>query len=149
MLYYILFEIGDLESFKYLGARFVQFSIFSISVYLLKDDFANKFVKFLKFITVGSLLASLSLNFPNFETRYQGIFLNPNEFSIFMVIGFALMLFTEKRTTINNLLILLFLFAVVISGSRSAIVGLGIAIIDYILHHKTKSLLKFLRIVDI
>ena len=66
LLYYILFEIGDLESFKYLGARFVQFSIFSISVYLLKDDFANKFVKFLKFITVGSLLASLSLNFQNF-----------------------------------------------------------------------------------
>ena len=147
LIYYILLEIGDLESFKYLGARFVQFSIFSISIYLLQDDFANKFIKFLKFISVGSLLASLALNFPNFETRYQGIFLNPNEFSILMVIGFTLILFTEKRTTFNNLLILLFLFGIILSGSRSAIVGLGIAIISYILHYKKRSLIKIFFIV--
>ena len=147
LIYYIFLEIGDLESFKYLVARFVQFSIFSISVYLLQDDFANKFVKFLKFVTVGSLFASLALNFPNFETRYQGIFLNPNEFSIVMVIGFALILFTEKRTTINYLLILLFLFVIIISGSRSAIAGLGIAVITYILHHKSRGLLNIFLIV--
>jgi hypothetical protein len=147
LIYYLFLEIGDLESLKYLAARFVQFSIFSISIYLLKDDFANKFVKFLKFATIGSLLASLALNFPDFETRYQGIFLNPNEFSIIMVIGFALILFTEKRTTINYSLMLLFLFFIVISGSRSAIAGLGIAIIIYILHHKSENLLNIFLIV--
>jgi len=141
LIYYLFLEIGDLESLKYLAARFVQFSIFSISIYLLKDDFANKYVKFLKFTTIGSLFASLALNFPDFETRYQGIFLNPNEFSIIMVIGFALILFTEKRTTINYSLMLLFLFCIVISGSRSAIAGLGLAIITYILHHKSQNLL--------
>ena len=147
LIYYLFLEIGDLESLKYLAARFVQFSIFSISIYLLKDDFANKFVKFLKFATIGSLFASLALNFPDFETRYQGIFLNPNEFSIIMVIGFALILFTEKRTTINYSLMLLFLFFIVISGSRSAIAGLGIAIIIYILHHKSENLLNIFLIV--
>ena len=147
LIYYLFLEIGDLESLKYLAARFVQFSIFSISVYLLQDDFANKFVKFLKFTTIGSLLASLALKFPDFETRYQGIFLNPNEFSIIMVIGFALILFTEKRTTINYSLMLLFLFVIVISGSRSAIAGLGIAIITYILHHRSQNLLNIFFIV--
>jgi len=141
LIYYLFLEIGDLESLKYLAARFVQFSIFSISIYLLKDDFANKYVKFLKFTTIGSLFASLALNFPDFEMRYQGIFLNPNEFSIIMVIGFALILFTEKRTTINYSLMLLFLFCIVISGSRSSIAGLGLAIITYILHHKSQNLL--------
>ena len=141
LIYYLFFEIGDLESLKYLVARFVQFSIFSISVYLLKDDFANKFVKFLKFTTVGSLLASFALNFPDFESRYQGVFLNPNEFSIVMVIGFALILFTEKRTTINYSLMLLFLFVNVISGSRSSIAGLAIAIISYCLHHRSRKIL--------
>lgn len=147
LIYYLFLEIGDLESLKYLAARFVQFSIFSISVYLLQDDFANKFVKFLKFTTIGSLFASLALKFPDFETRYQGIFLNPNEFSIIMVIGFALILFTEKRTTINYSLMLLFLFVIVISGSRSAIAGLGIAIITYILHHRSRNLLNIFFIV--
>jgi O-antigen ligase len=147
LIYYLFLEIGDLDSLKYLAARFVQFSIFSISVYLLQDDFANKFVKFLKFATIGSLLASLALKFPDFETRYQGVFLNPNEFSIIMVIGFALILFTEKRTTINYSLMLMFLFVIVISGSRSAIAGLGIAIITYILHHKSRNLLNIFFIV--
>ena len=147
LIYYLFIEIADLESLKYLAARFVQFSIFSISVYLLQDDFANKFVKFLKFVTIGSLLASLVLKFPDFETRYQGIFLNPNEFSIIMVIGFGLILFTEKRTTINYSLMLLFLFVIVISGSRSAIAGLGIAIITYILHHRSRNLLNIFFIV--
>lgn len=148
LIYYIFLEIGDLESFKYLTARFIQFSIFSISVYLLQDDFANKFVKFLKFVTIGSLLASLILKFPDFETRYYGIFLNPNEFSIIMVIGFALILFTAKRTTINYSLMLLFLFVIVISGSRSAIAGLGIAIITYISHHKSRNLINIVFIVS-
>ncbi len=147
LIYYLFLEIGDLESLKYLAARFVQFSIFSISIYLLQDDFANKFVKFLKFASIGSLLASLAFKFPDFETRYQGIFLNPNEFSIIMVIGFALILFTEKRTTINYSLMLLFLFVIVISGSRSAIAGLGIAIITYILHHRSQNLLNIFFIV--
>ena len=147
LFYYIFLEIGDLESLKYLVARFVQFSIFSISVYLLKDDFANKFINFLKFITVGTLLTSLAINFPNFETRYQGIFLNPNEFAIVMVIGFALILFTAKRTTINYSLMILFLFVIVISGSRSAIAGLAIAIITYIFHHKSRKLLNIFFII--
>jgi len=48
LVYYIFIELGDIESFKYLSARFVQFSVFSISIYTLKDDFPVKFIKLLK-----------------------------------------------------------------------------------------------------
>ena len=147
LLYYLFLEIGDIESFKYLAARFVQFSIFSISIYLLQDDFANKFVKFLKFASVGCLLISLIFYFPDFESRYQGIFSNPNEFSILMVIGFALILFTEKKTPVNYTLMLMFLIVIVISGSRSAIAGLGIAFLSYVIHHKSISIINLFFVV--
>jgi len=64
-----------------------------------------------------------------------------------MVIGFALILFTEKKSTINYLLLTLFLFVIVLSGSRSAIVGLSIAIFSYVLHHKSRNLNNILFIV--
>jgi hypothetical protein len=147
LVYYIFIELGDIESFKYLSARFVQFSVFSISIYTLKDDFPVKFIKLLKIITIASLFVSLAFNFPKFDTRYMGIFFNPNEFSIVMVIGFALILFTEKKSTINYLLLTLFLFVIVLSGSRSAIVGLSIAIFSYVLHHKSRNLNNILFIV--
>lgn len=147
LIYYILIEFGDLESFKYLSARFVQFSILSISVYILKDEFAEKFIKFLKFSTIGCLFGSLIFNFPDFQSRYQGIFFNPNEFSIIMVIGFTLILFTEKRSTINYLLLILFLFVIVISGSRSSIAGLVLAIFTYVLHHKSQNISNIIFIV--
>ncbi len=147
LVYYLFIELGDFESFKYLSARFVQFSIFSISIYFLKEDFPSKFIKFLKIITIGSLFISLLFNFPNFESRYMGIFFNPNEFSIIMVIGFALILFTENKTTINYLILTLFLLVIVLSGSRSAILGLSLAIITYVLHYKSRNLNNIIFIV--
>ena len=147
LVYYLFIELGDFESLKYLSARFVQFSIFSISIYSLKEDFPSKFIKLLKIITIGSLFISLLFNFPNFESRYMGIFFNPNEFSIIMVIGFALILFTENKTTINYLILTLFLLVIVLSGSRSAIVGLSLAIITYVLHYKSRNLNNIIFIV--
>lgn len=147
LVYYLFIELGDFESLKYLSARFVQFSIFSISIYSLKEDFPSKFIKLLKIITIGSLFISLLFNFPNFESRYMGIFFNPNEFSIIMVIGFALILFTENKTTINYLILTLFLLVIVLSGSRSAIVGLSLAIINYVLHYKSRNLNNIIFIV--
>ena len=124
LIYYLCFEFGDIDSFKYLSARFVQFSIFSITIYSLKNDFPKVLIKFLKFVTISALLFSLILNFPDFDSRYSGIFINPNQFSILMVIGFAIILFNEKKSILNYSLLFLFLSTVVISGSRAAIVGL-------------------------
>ena len=108
LIYYICFEFGDIDSFKYLSARFVQFSIFSITIYSFKNDFPRMLIKFLKFVTISTLLASFIFYFPDFQSRYSGIFINPNEFSILMVIGFSIVLFVEK--IIFKLFIIVFVF---------------------------------------
>ena len=149
LIYYLCFEFGDIDSFKYLSARFVQFSIFSITIYSLKNDFPKILIKFLKFVTTSALLFSLILNFPDFESRYSGIFINPNQFSILMVIGFALILFNEKKSILNYSLLFLFLSAVVISGSRAAIAGLFIAIFSYVIHYKLKNLFNVVLILSL
>lgn len=149
LIYYLCFEFGDIDSFKYLSARFVQFSIFSITIYSLKNDFPKVLIKFLKFVTISALLFSLILNFPDFDSRYSGIFINPNQFSILMVIGFAIILFNEKKSILNYSLLFLFLSTVVISGSRAAIVGLFIAIFSYIIHYKVKNLFNVVLIISL
>ena len=149
LIYYICFEFGDIDSFKYLSARFVQFSIFSITIYSFKNDFPRMLIKFLKFVTISTLLASFIFYFPNFQSRYSGIFINPNEFSILMVIGFSIVLFVEKKSYLNYLLLFLFLLAIVISGSRSAIAGIVIAIFSYLIHHKLKNIINVILILSI
>jgi O-antigen ligase len=147
LVYYVLIEFGDIESFKYLSARFIQFSIFSISIFILREEFPIKLISFLKYLTVGSLILSIVFNFPNLESRYMGIFFNPNEFSIVMVVGFALVLFTGQKSFLNYFLLLLFLFVIILSGSRSAIVGLLIALSIYLFHYRTKNIISILFIL--
>ena len=64
-----------------------------------------------------------------------------------MVIGFAVILFCSKRTTINYLILTLFLFAVIISGSRSAVIGLFLALISYLLYNKSQKKLNIFLII--
>ena len=148
IIYYLFIEFGDLESLKYLVARFIQFSIFSITVYLLKDNFVNTLLIFLKYLTIGCLMFSFTFNFPDFTSRYQGIFHNPNEFSILMVIGFAYILFVEKKNIYNYLLLVLFLFGVVLSGSRSAILGIFLSVIVYLFHHRSNNIINTILILS-
>ena len=148
IIYYLFLEFGDLESFKYLLARFIQFSIFSISVYLLKENFVSTLLFFLKYITIGCLILSIVFNFPDFTSRYQGIFQNPNEFSILMVIGFAYILLVEKRNIYNYILLILFLFGIVLSGSRSAMLGVFLSVIVYLFHHKSNNLINTILILS-
>jgi len=77
----------------------------------------------------------------------MGIFFNPNEFSIVMVVGFALVLFTGQKSFLNYFLLLLFLFVIILSGSRSAIVGLLIALSIYLFHYRTKNIISILFIL--
>lgn len=149
IFYYVLIEFGDLESFKYLGARFLQFTIFSISIFFLNEDFTKKLIQFLKIVTVGSLFGSLIFNFPDLSSRYMGVFFNPNEFSIIMVFGFALMLFTQKRSFLNYSVLILFLIAIILSGSRASIIGILIALFMYFNHFKSKNLMKIILVFSL
>ncbi|MGC6470825.1 MAG: O-antigen ligase family protein [Flavobacteriales bacterium] len=140
LIYFIALDFGDIESFKYLIARFVQFSLFSFSILLLKDNFVSHLITFLKYLCFLSLFLSFIIDTPGISTRYMGIFFNPNEFSILMVTGFAIFLFDEKKIFINYLALILFLLAIILSGSRSAILGIVLSLIVYFNHHGLKNI---------
>ena len=139
MIYYIMIEFGDIESLKYLFARFIQFSIFSITIFYLDFQFPDRLIKFLKYLTISILFISIGLNFPDLNNRYVGVFLNANEFAIIMVVGFSIILLTEKFSLINLLLLISFSSLVILSGSRSAIIGIFTAIIFYLIYNKERN----------
>ena len=136
LVYYIFFEFGDFDSFKYLLSRFTQFAIFSISIFMLGDKFLFHLLRFIKIVTIFSLIASLVFILPDFGDRYMGIFFNPNEFSIIMVLGFSVLLFQENRSNLENILMLAFVTSIFLSGSRSAIIGLILSLFMFIRHNK-------------
>ena len=131
LMYYIFLEFGDFDSFKFLISRFTQFAIFSVSIFMLKDRFSVHLIRFIKSLTVFSLLASVVFNFHETGVRYKGIFFNPNEFSIIMVLGFSVFLFQQNKSFLVYLLMLGFLVFVFLSGSRSAIIGIVLSIIMF------------------
>ncbi|MGC6428906.1 MAG: O-antigen ligase family protein [Flavobacteriales bacterium] len=140
ILYFVLIEINDFESFKFLLAKTVQLILFTSTIYFTYDKFKSNFLMFLKVITLSSLFLSLVSSLPTLDSRYLGIFYNPNELSIIMVYGFALFLFNYKKSFYNILIAICFLFVILATGSRSALLAVFLALIIRF------SLIKFLLI---
>ena len=128
LIYYLMLEIGDVESLKYLSAKSVQLIIFTSTIYFTHENLKVDLIRLIKLLAVSSLFLSVILNFPNFSSRYYGAFFNPNEFAIIMVYGFSLFLITSKKYFIDIVFIILFLIFILLSGSRAALLGVLIAI---------------------
>ena len=128
LLYYLLIEFGDIESFKYLSAKSIQLIIFTSTIYFTHKTFKIDLIRLIKYLCILSLILSIIFNFPVFSSRYLGIFFNPNEFAIIMVYGFSLFLITTKKSLINILFLILFLIFVLLSGSRAALLGIVLSI---------------------
>tara|TARA_B110000977_G_scaffold26269_1_gene32656 strand:+ start:7474 stop:8625 length:1152 start_codon:yes stop_codon:yes gene_type:complete len=129
LLYYLLIEFGDIESFKYLSAKFIQLIIFTSTIYFTHKTFKIDLIRLIKYLCVLSLILSIIFNFPGFTSRYLGIFFNPNEFAIIMVYGFSLFLITTKKSLINIVFLILFLIFILLSGSRAALLGIVLSIL--------------------
>ena len=128
LIYYLMLEIGDVESLKYLSAKSVQLIMFTSTIYFTHENLKVDLIRLIKLLAVSSLFLSVILNFPNFSSRYYGAFFNPNEFAIIMVYGFSLFLITSKKYFIDIVFIILFLIFILLSGSRAALLGVLIAI---------------------
>ena len=56
-----------------------------------------------------------------------------------MVVGFSIILLTEKFSLINLLLLISFSSLVILSGSRSAIIGIFTAVMFYLIYNKERN----------
>ncbi len=126
ILYFIFFHsIYEFAALKYLFARGVMFSVISFSVYFHYDYYKTKFLDHLVYLIFAIVLLSFISNPYIFSDRYSGIIWNPNMFSSFVVIAFAILfLKTTTKSYLDYFMLLSFLVIALSTGSRGSLVAL-------------------------
>ena len=124
--YWIIFhEFNDLEAFKYLSARSIQFFIISVAILLNYEYFLDRFPKHLSYFVIILVFIGLIISPDFISSRYLGIFWNENAFASFTCMSFAVFfLQVEKRTNLDNFLMILLIIISVSTGSRSVVIAL-------------------------
>ena len=124
--YWIIFhDFNDLDAIKYLSARSIQFLIICVSILLNYEYFSSKFPKHLAYFVAILVLIGLFINPDFISNRYLGIFWNENAFASFTCISFSVFfLQDEKRSNLDNFLMILLFIISVSTGSRSVVIAL-------------------------
>ena len=123
LIYYLFFEDEfNQKSLEFLMARFVQFSLISLSIYHNYDYYKKKFssliIKVISIIVVLGLFVDPDL----LSGRYYGIIWNPNMLASLSVLAFSFVLMkNEKKTNLDVLLLILFFIVCIATGSRLAL----------------------------
>ena len=130
LIYFMFFDLHHQESLEYLLARFIQFSILSLSVYYnydyFKKDFPDLLVKIVAFIVVFGLILDPFI----FNDRYHGIIWNPNMLASITVFAFSYLLIKKSSNSYMDYFLLILFFIIAIStGSRIVIIGIGLSFI--------------------
>ena len=130
-LYFFIFDdINSQSSFEYLMARFMQFSLISLSIYHNFEYFKKKFFDHVLFFIYIVIFLSLILYPDIFAGRYQGIIWNPNMMGSITTIGFAILLLKEEKKTNFQFFLMGILFIVTLStGSRSVLIGIVLSFV--------------------
>ena len=111
-------------------ARFMSFSLISYSIYYNFNFFKNRFTSLI--VKIISLVVFLSLIIdPNLlNGRYHGIIWNPNMLASLTVLAlFRILLRTKEKSLFEKLLMILLLLVSFSTGSRSAIIAIGLSFI--------------------
>ena len=131
LTYYLFFDsISNIDSLEYLMARFMSFSLISLSIYYNFSFFKNRFTSMI--VKIISLVVFLSLIIdPNLlNGRYHGIIWNPNMLASLTVLAFScILLKTKEKSPFEKLLLILLLIVSLSTGSRSAIIAIGLSFI--------------------
>ena len=130
LIYFIFFDLHHQESLEYFLARFIQFSILSLSVYCnydyFKKDFPDLLVKIVAFIVVLGLIIDPFI----FNSRYHGIIWNPNMLASITVLAFSyLMIKKSSNSKMDYFLLILFFIIAISTGSRIVFIGIGLSFI--------------------
>ena len=131
LIYYLFFEDEfNQKSLEFLMARFVQFSLISLSIYHNYDYYKKKFssliIKVISIIVVLGLFVDPDL----LSGRYYGIIWNPNMLASLSVLAFSFVLIkNEKKTNLDVLLLILFFIVSIATGSRLALLIITVSFI--------------------
>lgn len=129
LLYFLFFEMGEIDALMYLAARFMGLTIFAYAIAYHYEYYAVKLFKHLGQILFFLAILSLLLHPPSLQ-RYSGLIGNSNEFGVLMALGFGMTYLTQKKRAWQQWIILVFfVLMTVMSGSRSALVGIVIPIL--------------------
>ena len=131
LIYFLLFDdIYNQKSIEYLLARFVLFSILSLSVYYNYNYFKKDFLDLLIKLVALIIILGLILNPFIFNDRYEGILWNPNMLASISVIAFSyLMIKNSSKSNMDYFLLILFFIIAISTGSRVVIVGVVLSFI--------------------
>ena len=131
LVYFLFFESEfNQDSLEFLMARFVQFSLISLSIYHNYDYYKKKFssliIKVISIIVVLGLFVDPDL----LSGRYYGIIWNPNMLASLSVLAFSFVLMkNEKKTNLDVLLLILFFIVSIATGSRLALLIITVSFI--------------------
>jgi len=122
--FFIFDDINSQSSFEYLMARFMQFSLISLSIYHNLEYFKKKFFDHVLFCIYIVIFLSLILYPDILDGRYSGIIWNPNMMGSFTTVGFAILLLKEeKKTNFQFFLMGILLIVTIATGSRGVLIG--------------------------
>ena len=131
LIYFLLFDdIYHQKSIEYLFARFVLFSILSLSVYYnynyFKKGFPDLLIKVIAFVIILGLIFNPFI----FNGRYAGILWNPNMLASISVIAFSFLLIkNSSKSNMDYFLLILFFIVAISTGSRVVIIGVALSFI--------------------
>ena len=129
VVYFVSFDGMEFASLKYLAARFVGLTIFSLSIFHNFEFYKNNFLKIIVYLIGALAIISLVL-FPlnlTSGTRYMGLIGNPNELGIIMAIGTGILYNLKFNKFLKIILLWIFVSFVLYSGSRGALLGVILA----------------------
>ncbi len=128
IMYFLLFS-QTLDSFMYLVAKFILFSIIIINIYYNYDYYLNDFPNLIVKIGFIVLLIGLLVNYGLISGRYTGPFNNANSLGWFSALLFGIVLLRKQIGVKELLLLAFFLGLTLLSGSRTGMGGLAIAVL--------------------
>ncbi len=131
LVYYLFFDsISNFQSLEYLMARFMSFSLISLSIYHNFQYYKNNFFPLLIKIIFIVVIVGLFIDPFILSARYYGIIWNPNMLASLTILAFSfLFLKNEKKSNFEIFMMLLLIIVTLSTGSRSVLIAVVLSFV--------------------
>ncbi len=142
LIYMLLFD-HSYDGLAYVILKGVFFSTIAMSIYYYYDYYMNKFPQFIVLTALIVFFTGLFFNH-HFGGRYESILGNPNTVGYLSALALGIMILSEDFSAKKLFLMFFLMIMVFVSGSRGALLGVGIALILRNISLKNILLISFL-----